>query len=270
MQGKAFVFSAIECVEYLYKKFPAFMSAFVSTDAEPDSNGNPVSVNSGHRTKRFKCYDGKGYGITRFEIVRPAKEGINNALYKKPETIACYLCEDGLFETYYTRKNLESGAGFRVSCMPIYDKNSNLIKSCNPLDRTTTLNIRELFYFQGSNQPTFIASQTEYSNTAPIVEDNGIKYIWLNKEKCELKQSKVMLLVTLDYVGAIGVEDTFYGKTTECAEKWAEKHMSPELKSMLVTANLDNEIATPLPASLQQKLTSSKTASTKNIDGGKV
>ena len=100
MQGKAFVFSAIECVEYLYKKFPAFMSAFVSTDAEPDSNGNPVSVNSGHRTKHFKCYDGKGYGITRFEIVRPAKEEINNALYKKPETIACYLCEDGLFETY--------------------------------------------------------------------------------------------------------------------------------------------------------------------------
>ena len=46
--------------------------------------------------------------------------------------------------------------------------------------------------------------------------------------------------------------------------------MSPELKSMLVTANIKNEIATPLPASLQQKLTSSKTASTKNIDGGKV
>ncbi len=248
MKGKAFVLSNREINKYLLEKYPAFAPAFVADDAEPNSRGFKPEINIGNVPGRYeKCFYNKGYGITR-----TMKEQYNYGYTYIPY----FICEDGNIDWYAL---IEEGAGMRIACMVKYNKDSKFVKNCYSLKRTSTIWAKGEYLKSGH----FIIKewQPEYTNTVPIIEDNKVKYIWLNKEECERGEDKTMLLLTLDYVACIDAKDCYsstknFEKSTLLSEKWAEKHMSDELKQILVTADLSEEIAKPIlePVKTQENI----------------
>ncbi len=235
-EGKVFIFSKREIVEYFRKKYKAYINPKVADNAEPNSLGVlpnrnncdiPYAYNEGYR--------GKGYGITR-NMVNSSYEYYYPYL---PE----YVHDNGTFTLY---ERISTDAGMRPACMPIYDKKSDLLKTLHYESMTSLV-------FLTSNERGNVTNPTDvYVTTeAPIVEDNGIKYIWLNQEDCEKSRSKVMIICTVEYVAAAEIGKSPTEQPSRFAvmtapTKWAEKHMSESLKNSLVKVDISNDITVPI------------------------
>jgi len=150
-----------------FKKYRAFVSAKVNDKAEKN------------RAFESDNYSGNGY-----YFMRSALAGSSDRVY--------FGDDSGVRDCRY---GYSSDAGLRVAFQLIYNPKSATCQSCQIEKRTTTV-------YDDKNAPLYsgYGKDKKITSEAPIVEFDGKKCIWLNKEECESGVDKTMKLWTLELV----------------------------------------------------------------------
>ncbi len=204
-----------------FKKYRAFVSAQVSKKAE--SNGTFESDN----------YSGNGYYFMR------------SALAGSSGKVLCGF-DCGVRGWFYS---CNASTGLRVAFQLIYNPKSATCQSCQIEKRTTTVyDDKDAPLYSGDGKDKKITSE------APIVEFDGKKCIWLNKEECESGVDKTMKLWTLELVDyAVPFnkkgENNDFAKASEIQEQCLNvfsKEAQKELVMVRMSSEDNYESATPV------------------------
>lgn len=179
---------SINDVKEILKKFPAFVIAPLSQKA----------IDSGTISYKKDVF-GNEHGM--FCILAPNLwgEGLRTAS----------AAGDTFYPVYV------NDTGIRPSIQVIYNAESEIVKSCRIVEKTTK------------------TENDEVTSKAPVVTFAKKDYIWLNKKECENKSEKTMRLISTEVQAKANVE--FETKTfAERCEEEVLEFATEEEKSMLV------------------------------------
>lgn len=207
IKSKAYLPSAEE-QSLLYAKYPAFSCAYVSEKAKKQG-AYSNSENKGHYYLRT---------ILPWESSTPVD----------------FVATDGSHALdIYTDKI----PGLRISMSLNYDANSQIVKNCKTVKRTT-------YVYNDTAGEEITKSEKKVTSKAPVVTFGGIDYIWLNKKECEKGNSAVMQIISVDLLEkaepfTLKKHNADYAKAEELraqCERVALENATEEEKAMVLDA----------------------------------